>query len=405
MRKQLANTIIIILISMLAASCDVLASGFALLEQNASGMGNAYAGGAAVAEDASTIFFNPAGLSRLSGKQIVAAVHAIRPSLKFSGTGIPGADMGGDAGSLAFTPNGYFAMEITPEFHAGLGIGVPFGLKTEYSPAWAGRVHAIKSKLEAINLNPSLAYRMNDSISLGAGINYQRIRGEITSNAAPTASVSILTGSDSSWGYNLGILINADQAIRFGLSYRSGISYNLNGQANFTAPLSALSGSAALAVKMPATLSASIFRHIDNHWDAMLDATWTGWNVFRELRVVQLSAPAVIAPVSENWRNTLRVAAGANYHYSDRWTLRMGAACDQTPVPDAFRTARIPDENRFEIALGGQYRPGRDSAIDVGYTHLFIKNASINSTAYGVTLSGAYKDSADILSVQYMYNF
>src|SRR3989338_695967 len=163
--------------AMLAMSGTAAASGFALIEQSGSGLGNAYAGGAAGAEDASTIFFNPAGMSRLNGKQVAVAVHAIKPSAKFtSSAGVPS---GGDAGSLVWVPNGYFTMEINPKVKFGLGVNAPFGLQTEYTPTWAGRFQAIKSKIETINVNPSVAYQVSDSLSIGAGINYQHIHGEL----------------------------------------------------------------------------------------------------------------------------------------------------------------------------------------------------------------------------------
>lgn len=389
--------------ALMLMSGGAMAAGFALLEQNASGMGNAYAGGAAVADDASTIFFNPAGLTRLSGKQLIVAAHAIRPSIKFSGTGAAGTEMGGDAGSWAVVPNGYFAMEVSPQMRVGLGISVPFGMQTEYAPTWVGRAHGIKSKIETINLNPSVAYKLNDTLSLGAGVNYQQITGELTANPLAT-SISRMSGRDSAWGYNLGALINMSSQTRVGLAYRSEISYNITGRVDFTPPLAALSGPASLAVKVPATASASVFHQIDGKWDVMADATWTGWSAFKELRVLRPTG-AIVQLVTENWRDTWRVALGGNYHYSERWTSRMGLAYDQTPVPDAFRTARIPDADRFEIALGGQYKLAQDSAIDFGYAHLFVNNAAINSTVAAPALVGSYQNSADILSVQYTKNF
>jgi len=388
---------------LLVMAGSAAASGFALIEQSGSGLGNAFAGGAASAEDASTIFFNPAGMSRLNGKQLVAVAHAILPSAKFAGTGLPGTDMGGDAGGLALVPNGYFAMEVNPQLRIGLGVGAPFGLQTEYTSTWVGRAHAIKSKLETINLNPSVAYRVNDGFSLGAGINYQRVRGELTSNPAAT-SISSLTGSDSAWGYNLGALLNVGSQTRIGLAYRSDISYSLSGQVNFTAPLAALSGPVTLDLKMPASFSASVFHQLDDKWDVMADATWTGWGVFKELRVLRTSG-AIVQLVPENWRDTWRVAAGANHHYNEQWTARMGVAYDQTPVSDAFRTARIPDASRTWVSVGGQYKASKASVIDFGYAHLFVNNASINSTVTAPALVGTYSNSVDILSVQYAYGW
>jgi len=123
---------------------NAAASGFALIEQSASGMGNAFAGGAAIADDASTVFFNPAGMSRLEGKQIAIAAHAITPSAKYtSSAGVPS---GGDAGSTAVVPNGYFVMEMKPDLRFGLGVNAPFGLGTNYDPNWAGKQQAIKSE-------------------------------------------------------------------------------------------------------------------------------------------------------------------------------------------------------------------------------------------------------------------
>lgn len=388
---------------LLAMTGGAAASGFALIEQSGSGLGNAFAGGAASAEDASTIFYNPAGMSRLNGTQLVVAAHAILPSAKFTGTGLAGTDMGGDAGGLALVPNGYFAMEVNPQLRIGLGVGAPFGLQTEYTSTWVGRAHAIKSKLETINLNPSVAYRVHDGFSLGAGINYQRVRGELTSNPAAT-SISSLTGSDSAWGYNLGALVNAGPKTRIGLAYRSDISYNLSGQVNFTAPLAALSGPVTLAVKMPASFSASVFHQLDDKWDVMADATWTGWGVFKELRVLRTSG-AVVQLVPENWRDTWRLSAGANHHYNEQWTARMGVAYDQTPVSDAFRTARIPDASRTWLSAGGQYKASKASVIDFGYAHLFVNNAVINSTVTAPALAGTYSSSVDILSVQYAYGW
>ncbi|MDZ7579635.1 MAG: outer membrane protein transport protein [Deltaproteobacteria bacterium] len=131
-------------------------AGFALIEQNASGLGNAYAGQAAAATDASTIFFNPAGMTYLPDRQVVLAGHLIKPQAKFSGTVTPdiGGGNGGDAGDLAFVPNAYFAFRLTPDVHLGVGVNAPFGLKTEYDPDWKGRTQTIESEIKTINLNP-----------------------------------------------------------------------------------------------------------------------------------------------------------------------------------------------------------------------------------------------------------
>ncbi|MDE2310222.1 MAG: outer membrane protein transport protein [Betaproteobacteria bacterium] len=402
-----------------AVSGTAAASGFALIEQSASGLGNAYAGGAASAEDASTIFYNPAGMSRLSGKQIAVAVNAIKPSAKFSDTGSalpaprPLNGNGGDAGSLGLVPNAYFSMEATPAMHVGLGINAPFGLQTQYDANWIGRFQAIKSKIETINLNPSVSYKLNDAVSIGAGLNYQRITGELTSavNLVVAEGASSVTGSDAAWGFDLGAMFNVSPQTRVGVAYRSRIKYNISGSVVFTGGVPAANGPITLAITTPDSFSASAFHQLSDKWDIMGDASWTGWSVLQQLNVVRTTGASILT-VQENWRDTWRVSVGANYHYNDQWLARVGIAYDQTPVSDAFRTARIPDGNRTWLSVGGQCKPNKESAVDIGYAHLFVSNASI-SDLQGATaftpgkgnLVGNYSNSVDILSVQYTHSF
>lgn len=392
--------------AMLVMAGGAVASGFALIEQSGSGLGNAFSGGAASAEDASTIFYNPAGMSRLSGKQITVTGSMIKPTAKFSGTGLPGTDMGGDAGSWALVPNAYFAMEVNPALRVGFGINAPFGLQSEYTPSWVGKANAIKSKLETINFNPSASYQVNERLSLGGGINYQRIRGQLTSFAGASGTSS-MTGNDSAWGYNFGALYNVSPQTRVGVSYRSAISYNLNGSMTFS-NVPALITPVTLAIKVPDSFSLSVFHQLDSKWDVMADASWTGWSAFQQLKVIVVATGLPAQTVQENWRDTWRISAGSNYHYNEQWTARMGVAYDQTPVSDAFRTARIPDGSRTWLSLGGQYKPGKESAIDFGYAHLFVNSASINATNIVPNpgpLVGTYNVSMDILSVQYAHGF
>lgn len=394
--------------ALLMMSGGAAASGFALIEQG-SGLGNSFAGGAASAEDASTIFYNPAGMSRLNGKQGVVGGSFIKPSAKFTGTGGVGGDSGADAGSMAFVPNAYFAMEASPKLRLGLGVNAPFGLQTEYTPTWTGRAQAIKSKIDTINLNPSLAYQVSESLSLGAGVNYQQIRGELTSFAG-AAGTARITGKDTAWGYNLGAMYNVSPSTRLGVAYRSAISYNLSGDATFSAA-PAGNTPVTLAIKMPDSMSFSAFHQLGDRWDVMADATWTGWSKLKELRVLRANGTTLTA-TPENWKDTWRVAAGASYHYSEQWMARTGVAFDQSPVSDTYRTVRIPDANRTWLSLGGQYKHSKASTWDFGYAHLFVSSASVNQNAAANPdligkgfLVGSYNNKVDILSVQYTYNF
>ncbi len=165
------------------------AAGFQLLEQNASGIGSAYAGSAAIAEDASTDYFNPAGMTLLPGMNVSAGVVAIKPSFKFSDGGSTGPNHfagnplgpfggrstggvdGGDVAYWAALPNAHFTWEVNPRIWLGLGVGAPFGLMTDYEKGWAGRYHSGKFAIESININPSIAFKATDTLSIGVGVN------------------------------------------------------------------------------------------------------------------------------------------------------------------------------------------------------------------------------------------
>lgn len=382
------------------------AAGYALIEQNASGLGNAYAGQAASAQDASTIFFNPAGMTMLPDRQVVLAGHLIKPQAEFSGGVTPniGGGNGGDAGGLAFVPNAYFAFRLTPDVHLGIGAFAPFGLKTDYDSTWVGRVHAIESELKTINVNPSIAWKLNDALSLGAGVSIQYIEATLTNatGAGLPPVIGAVKGDDYGWGFNLGLLWKASERTRFGLAYRSKIDHTLEGDLK-------MNGAVVVApvyadVTLPDSASLSAFHRINDRWDVMADVSWTSWSRFDVLNVVNAAGVSVTS-TPENWDDTWRVSVGANWRLNDRLMLRGGIAYDETPVSDRYRTARIPDEDRTWLAFGAQYRLSPQSLIDVGYAHLFVKDARIDELRTPLTLRGEYDSAVDILSVQLTHTF
>jgi long-chain fatty acid transport protein len=383
------------------------AAGFALIEQNASGLGNAFAGQAAAATDASTVFFNPAGMTYLPDRQVVLAGHLIKPQAEFTGTVSPaiGGGDGGDAGDLAFVPNAYFAFRLTPDVHLGIGMNAPFGLKTEYDSTWKGRTQAVTSELKTINLNPSIAWKASESLSLGAGVSIQYAEATLT-NSAGAAGLATVEGDDYGWGFNLGALWQLNDATRVGLAYRSEVEHTLEGDVGFSVA-TVLNGPVTADTTLPDSASLSLFHKLNSRWDLLADVTWTGWSDFDELRIVRTTG-ALLSVTPENWDDSYRYSVGVNYHLNDKLTLRGGVAYDETPVSDTFRTARIPDENRTWIAFGAQYRMSAGSALDFGYAHLFVEDARISKiegTAPPITLSGTYEASVDILSAQLTLNF
>jgi long-chain fatty acid transport protein len=372
------------------------ASGFGLIESNADGQGAAYAGSGAVAENASTIFFNPAGMTLLPGRQIVASVHAIRYSAKFN-DGNPATSDGGDAGDLSLLPNLYYAMPLSANTWFGFGINVPFGLKTEYDPTWTGRVQGIKSEMKTVNLNPGIGMRLTEKLSVGIGVSAMYIEAELTGFAGAPGVLTV-AGNDWGYGYNLGLLYEWDKDTRVGLSYRSKVKQKLEGNAQFSV-LSSLDGPITASATLPDTATLSVYKRLDPQWAVLGDISWTGWSEFQELRILR-DTGATLTVTPENWEDTLRFSLGAHYQLTGRTKLRMGVGYDESPVPSSqYRTARIPDSDRTWVAFGLGYRLNKDDSIDVAYSHLFVKDAPID------TPPGSYKAKVDILGVQYTHTF
>ena len=421
------------------------ASGYALIDQNASGSGNAFAGAAAIAEDASTIFFNPAGMGYLPNSQFVAAGQAIKPTASFNNNdsktigplGTPVSmrgGNGGDPGSWAFLPNFYYAKAVTDSIHLGLGVNSPFGLETQYDNGWVGSYQALKSQLQTININPSVSFKANNRLSLGAGINIQYADATLSNaldvgticygkvNPATCGAMGLtpqnsdgnvsINGNDWGVGYNLGVIFRPIESTRIGIAYRSRISYILRGNATFSniaTPLAVSFPNSVVTANfvVPDSVSGSLVHQLNNQWDILADATWTHWSLFKQLKVVETSG-VVLNNQPENWQDTMRYSIGASYRYTEKLKFRVGSAYDQTPVKDAYRTARIPDNNRIWMSVGANYKLSSSNSFDAGYTHIFINNASINQGAVGTVtgqLQGSYNSSIDVISVQYTHTF
>lgn len=443
----------------LAFTGNAAASGFALMEQSVSGLGQAFAGAGAAGEDATTIWFNPAGMTKLPGRQLAAGGHYISVGAQFTNNGSAnnalvggGAINGGndDGGVNAVIPNIYYSKQLNNEAWFGLAVNSPFGLSTKYDPTWVGRYHAIESSLMTINVQPTFAYKFTDRLSGGIGLNIIYADATIT-NAIDQSSVCLgieaasplvpagtcagaglnvpngadgfikLEGSDIGYGLNIGAQFEPSKSTRIGLSARSEIDLNVKGDADFdgiNATLPAISGNAFTdtgaqsSVVLPASLSLSVSHDVSRDLTLLADWTYTGWSAFDEFRFTFDNAAQSDGVTTEDWRDSNRYSIGLNYRSSDSLTYRMGVAYDETPVPSPERrTARIPDSDRTWLSFGVSYTYSKELTFDIGYTHLFVDDVRINNTLESAvttansTLTGTYEGDVDLLSAQVRWNF
>ncbi|QID16729.1 MtrB/PioB family outer membrane beta-barrel protein [Nitrogeniibacter mangrovi] len=419
------------------AGTQASAAGFQLLEQNASGLGNAFAGTAAVAEDASTIFFNPAGMTELQAREFSVGVDFVRPSFDFSNTDsvflyspvtVPASGgMSGDAGDWSAVPNAYLSWALTDRLYAGIGFSAPFGLKTEYDDDWIGRAQALKFEIKTMNVNPSLAFKVNDMISVGLGLNWQRMEAEYARMATvlspPFAAAGLantkvkLDADDDSWGWNAGILFKLSPTTKLGLAYRSSVKHKLDGSLKFEGPLAGLSplttnSDAKADVELPDTFTLSVAQQLSSDWEMLGDLSWTGWSSIKEVKIVRTSgalAGSTAQTLETNFRDTWRISLGANYKLNDAWKLKFGVAYDQTPVKDqASRLVSLPDANRTWLTVGTQWQVNPQSRLDLGLAYLFVDKTHINNdqAADGRgRVTGTYDSDVVILGAQYSMGF
>lgn len=420
-------------------------AGFALIENGVSGMGNAFAGGAASAKDATTIFFNPAGLTRLDGQQFIFGGHLIMPYVKFHNEGsthvlqpVTGQPLsggnGGEAGVTKLVPNIYYSRKVSDDLVVGMGINSPFGLCTEYDDHWVGRYHAIKSDVLTVNINPSIAYKINQQFSIGAGLNFQYIHAELSnaidfgtldatgSLGLPAGALGLtpqmsdgyanIKGDDWGIGFNMGILYQYKDT-RIGAAYRSRVEYALEGDADFSrtpAPLAAAGAftdtEAKADITMPDSFSVSAFHQINPQWAVMGDFTWMNWRVFKKLEVDFDNPSQPNSVTREDWEDSYRSSLGVTYTPNKTWSFKAGTAYDTTPIPDAqHRTPRVPCSDRIWTALGLGYKVSQMVSFDLGYTHIFVNDPKIDKSATGDDairggLQGTYDAHIDIVSAQ-----
>ena len=419
------------------------AVGYALTEQSASGLGNAFAGMAARSDDPSTQYYNPATMvfmkkgTQLSVVGNVIVPHATLDNASASGPGGPiSGNSGGNAGVVAAIPNFYLKTDLGNSVAIGVGVTTPFGLSTKYNDGWVGRYIALESKVETINVNPAAAWKVNERFSVGGGVSVQYMRAKLTNaidsraicgagcttswgNAATDSSVK-LEGDDISMGFNLGTVFKPDEQTTLGVAYRSKIQQNLKGMATFTrsSALNTFLGSSTLLTQsgmstqlnLPENIAFSGAFQASPKLELLADATWTNWSRFKELRI-NFDTPAAAAnsgssTTTENWNNSWRYSVGTNYKYSSSVVLRTGVAYDQTVIPDnQHRTPRIPDQSRTWLSLGAGWTLSPKNTLDVGYAHLFINGAATSNASGSYSIRGEYASSVDLLSVQFTHSF
>jgi long-chain fatty acid transport protein len=418
---------------------SALASGFLDSIQSATDASVSSAGSTAIAEDAATVYYNPAGMALLDRPQILAASGIIFPSSRFTNAGstdVMGAAVRGSSATkdqVFPAPSLFATAPISDRIHIGLGIFVPFGQVEKYDDAWVGRYQLQSISLKTIDIDPTIAYRVSDSFSVGGGIDIQYAH-LVRKNAIDFGSLCFLVigpgacpglgllpqGADGrltadvddwSVGYNISALYQPTPGTHVGINYRSAVRHDFSGIARFDVPATAApltaggsvfqNTSAHSTITFPDVIAAGLSQKIDDHLTALIDVDWTLWSHLKKLTLDFGNAlqPTQTQPL--NWHDTVRVAVGGIYRVMDNADLRAGVSFDQSPVPSAFRSADLPDSDRLTLSVGLTYRFDARLSTTVSYSYDRYAAAPVNlSLPAAGTLRGTFHRASSALGLQ-----
>jgi len=402
---------------------DASAAAFQLNEHSATGLGRAFAGEGAIADNAAVLARNPAAMSMFEQAEISVLATAIFPDVSLEGVSAP---QGIDAETLnlssiapdAFIPSIYYIQPINHELAIGFGVFSNFGLSTKLPEDYAAGLLGGETSLTTVNFNGSVSYKINEKLSLGAGLNLVYGDAELSRNLGanqfnlPNATIAAnMTGDDYGFGWNIGALYEINAQNRISLSYRSQVDLTLTGDYSNDLPI-ALGGlegqvlAGDLAIALPDIAELSGFHQLSDKFAIHYSVMWTGWSSFEKLEAFAQGIDDPVFSKEENFENSTRSSLGVSYDFDEAITFRAGIAYDETPVQQAYRSISIPDSNRVWYSTGFSYRFKNASSADFGFSYVKGQEETFTETDdFGQQWQFNSSGDALIMSAQYNYRF
>lgn len=418
----------LVLTGVAAATSTALAAGFQLTEQSSLGAGRAYAGAGIVGDDLSAVHYNPAGMTLLEGTRFQAGGVWIGINADFDSDNGMADENGRLKGQMI--PAGYVTHQVNDKVWLGFAMTVPFGMGTEYSRDWEYGNRGTSSKIYTFDMNPNIAYKVSDFISVGAGVSVQYAKAKLGMDMGSFGNTGLGIGhakleADSwDWGFNLGVMISPTDKLRLGLAYRSAIKHDADGHTDLTDSdvlgmmlqgINSVTVGSSASIKTPDTVM------LTSTWEATEKLRlsslirWANWSNFDTLKIHNEVHSPTLGALSEKsienkWQDTWLFSVGADYKINSAFTVRGGIAYETSPIDDqSTRMAVIPDTDRLWLSLGASWYATKDLQFDVGATYLMgvgDKDLYSDTKSHGGKKIGEY-DSLDayLLGVQMQYRF
>lgn len=401
-----------VLILSTALSSVALGSGFALNEQSARTLGQAYAGRTSDADNASTLMSNPAGMSFLKRGELSAGFSFIDATSKISdatGTLNHAAVTGTNDGDIIpFTtiPFGYYVQPLNNHLAAGIGVYVPFGLATEYEDSFQGRFFGTISDVQVITIQPTVSYKFDNGLALGLGVTYNTFDGKLKKAISNSTGAGV-KGDDSNWGYNVGALYEFDEHTRFGLTYYSKVKYTLEGHTTLSGLVNARY-KASLDIETPDRIDFGFTRDLTPALTLHGDISRTNWKTLQELTVENEGGPTSVEPLA--WDPSMFYSLALSYKIDSQWVIRGGIGYDNQPMPDATRSVRLPAGDRTLLSFGTTWSPMSNLDIDASFMYISEQTVRVHqtgTTALGspIDYSAKFDNNVSLFSLQASWKF
>jgi long-chain fatty acid transport protein len=369
-----------LVILLITATVPTWAGGLYISEFGTPSMGVAAAGAQAVASDASTAFHNPAGMTRIAGKELMLTGGALYSNVKFdrdSNTPIPGGN-GGNAGGPAPMLGQFYVHSLTERLKLGVNLISMTGAILDYNDTWAGRYLNTEVTLLTITLNPTLAYRVTDWLSIGGGLQIMYADFEFKLKAPPpigNGEVEI-DGDDIVFGYDFGAMIEISKQTRFGVIYQSEMEPKFSGDVEFSGGAVNADAGTDTKITLAQFIRASIYHELNDQWALLGTIDWEDWSAFDN---VNISTRRGSANIPRDWHDTYKFAAGVHYRPVDPWLLQLGFAYDTSPVDSDDRTPDMPIDRQIRYSLGAQYKWSENISVGSSFVYADYGDAKIKN--------------------------
>lgn len=413
----------------LGMSANTMAAGFQLAEYSATGLGRAFAGEAAMADNAGAQFRNPAMLTYLEGTQFSIGAIYVDPNIDVEGSVNGTQTKASNIANSAVIPNFYLSHQLNDKVFLGLAFGTNYGMETELAGDYQATQFGNQAKVMSIEINPNIAYKINEQFSVGGGIRYVMGEGHFGAAASSDmplapgvtvpkgADLKYMEGDDTAWGWQAGAAWQINENNRIGFNYRSEIELNLTGSASGAIydlealkkgkkPSASYAGS--MALTLPATAEIASFHQLTNKVAVHASFNWTDWSSFDKLeaKIPSLYGNDPDLIKEENWEDNYRLAVGTTYQYTNKLVLRSGIAYDTSAVSDEHRTQTIPETDRLWLSMGAGYNWSQNLTLDAGFTYIFAKDAPMNEVDPSLgQFKGETTGNVWLVGVQASYRF